>query len=194
MFYRTKRFYRSFFLFPPSFFSPFLLALSISFVKTFFLKRLLHTFCFLLLVACSFFSCTTIDLYEKTVNIPRHEWQSSFRPSFDFMVKDTSVSYRIFLVLRHNEKYNYNNIYVNLYVKRPGQDTAIKIQRDLTLATDEKGWLTEGIDDIYEHRLELAGNERLQAGPYTFTIEQVMREDPLQNVLNVGLRLEKQKQ
>ena len=28
-------------------------------------------------------------------------------------------------------------------------------------------------------------------GDYTFTIEQIMREDPLNNVLNVGIRIEK---
>lgn len=156
------------------------------------MKKGFHIACFLLLVAGSFFSCKPIDLYEKTVNIPRHEWQSSFRPSFDFTIKDTSISYRIFLVIRHSEEYNYNNIYVNLYIKRPGQDTAVKIQHDLTLATNEKGWLGSGIDDIYEHRVELTDDEKLAAGNYTFTIEQIMREDPLLHVLNVGLRLEKQ--
>jgi hypothetical protein len=28
-------------------------------------------------------------------------------------------------------------------------------------------------------------------GDYTFTLEQIMREDPLKNVLNAGLRIEK---
>lgn len=96
-------------------------------------------------------------------------------------------------MLRHSEKYSFNNLYVNLHIKAPGQDTAVKIQRDLTLATNEKGWLGSGMDDIYEHRVELAASERLKAGSYTFTIEQIMREDPLENVLNVGLRLEREK-
>jgi gliding motility-associated lipoprotein GldH len=136
-------------------------------------------------------SCTTIDLYEKTVNIPEHAWKSNFKPAFDFTIKDTNSLYSIFLVLRHNEKYNFSNIYLNLYVKGPGQDTAMKIQKDLTLATNEKGWLGSGMDDIYEHRIELAAPQSLKAGNYTFTLEQIMREDPLQNVLNAGIRLEK---
>ena len=136
-------------------------------------------------------SCTSIDLYEKSVTIPGYAWSHSFRPSFDFVIKDTSSPYKIFLVLRHNEKYNYNNIYVNLLIKVPGQDSTIKIQRDLQLATNEKGWLGAGMDDIYEHRIEL-DELPLKAGNYQFTIEQIMREDPLQNVLNAGLRLEKQ--
>jgi len=136
-------------------------------------------------------SCTTIDLYEKSVTLPKHQWNSSFKPAFDFTIKDTSAPYKLFFVIRHNEQYNFNNIFVNLYVKGPGQDTAQKIQQDLVLATNEKGWLASGMDDIYEHRIQLGSEQNLKAGNYTFTIEQIMREDPLANVLNVGLRIEK---
>lgn len=155
------------------------------------LKILSVTSCIVLFTSYIFFSCTTIDLYEKAVAIPGHEWKSSFKPSFDFTIKDTASPYRLFLVLRHNEKYNFNNIYVNVYVNGPGQDTVQKIQQDLVLATNEKGWLGTGMDDIYDHRIQLGPDQSLKAGNYTFTIEQIMREDPLENVLNVGLRIEK---
>lgn len=131
-------------------------------------------------------------MYEKSVTIPGHEWKSDFRPSFNFTITDTQSTYKIFLVLRHTEKYSFNNIYVNLYIKGPGQDTAIKIQKDLRLATNEDGWLGTGMDDVYEHRSLLTQGQSLKAGNYTFTIEQIMREDPLQNVLNAGLRLERE--
>jgi gliding motility-associated lipoprotein GldH len=136
-------------------------------------------------------SCTTIDLYEKNITIPKHQWSSSFKPVFDFTIKDTSAPYKLFFIVRHNERYNFNNIFINVYVKGPGQDTAHKIQQDLVLATNEKGWLASGMDDIYEHRIQLGSEQNLKAGNYTFTIEQIMREDPLENVLNVGLRIEK---
>ena len=144
------------------------------------------------MVSCTLFlvSCNTIDLYEKTVTIPGHAWQNSFRPSFDFTIKDTTALYQPYLVLRHNEKYNYSNIYINLYIKTPGQDSAIKIQKDLALATNEN-WNVTGMDDIYEHRIELGNAQTLKAGDYKFTVEQIMRENPLQNVFDVGIRVEK---
>jgi gliding motility-associated lipoprotein GldH len=154
------------------------------------MQRLIHTACFLVLALC-IYSCTPIDLYEKSIAIPQHQWKSDFHPSFDFVIKDSSSAYKIFLVLRHTEKYNFNNIYVNLYIKGPGQDTAVKIQKDLRLATNEGGWEGSGMDDVYEHRIPLSQGQTLKAGSYNFTIEQIMREDPLQHVLNVGLRLEK---
>ena len=137
------------------------------------------------------FSCTTIDLYEKSVAIPGHSWKSDFKPSFTFTIKDTVPAYQLYLILRHNDKYNYNNIYINLSAKFPGNDSTRKIRKDLPLATNDKGWLASGMDDIYEHRVPLGDPELLKAGNYTFTIEQIMREDPLKNVLDVGLRIEK---
>jgi gliding motility-associated lipoprotein GldH len=139
--------------------------------------------------------CTTLDLYEKNVTIPGHRWASSFRPEFTFTIKDTSVPYQIYFVLRHNEKYRYKNIYIHLYTRQPDADSAEKIRYDLPLATDEKGWLGSGMDDIYEHRIPLTPPEQdlyfQQSGTYTFSIEQIMRDDPLEHVMNAGLRIEK---
>jgi gliding motility-associated lipoprotein GldH len=163
----------------------------ITFAKTFQLKRLSRLTCFLLLLSY-FVSCTTIDLYEKSTTIPGHEWRSDFKPSFNFEIKDAVFPYKIFLVLRHTEKYNFNNIYVRLTIRMPGNDSDKVIQRDVRLATNEGGWEGSGMDDVYEHRSLLSQGEILKAGTYTFTIEQIMREDPLKNVLNVGLRLEKE--
>jgi len=136
-------------------------------------------------------SCTTIDLYEKTVSIPDHAWKNSFRPTFEFTIKDTNSYYQPCLVFRHNEKYNYNNIYINLYILGPDQDTAQKFQLDLPLASNEKGWKASGMDDIYEHRIELDAPRHFKAGNYKFTLEQIMRENPLQNVFDAGIRIEK---
>ena len=60
------------------------------------------------------------------------------------------------------------------------------------LATNN-GWLGTGMDDIYEHQLPLTPEpiQLRKAGVYTFTIEHIMREDPLENIMDVGLRLEK---
>jgi gliding motility-associated lipoprotein GldH len=142
-------------------------------------------------------ACTRIDLYERVADMPAQTWPGSFKPIFTFDIKDTTAPYQLFLILRHNNKYNYNNIWLNVYRKTPGGQVS-KVPYELQLATNERGWLAEGMDDLYEHRIPLTppANDSFyfnKPGPYTFTIEQIMREDPLQNVLNVGLRLERKK-
>jgi gliding motility-associated lipoprotein GldH len=152
---------------------------------------------FLCLVPCALYlvSCTTVDLYEKSVSIPGHSWKSSYQPAFTFTIKDTSSPYQLFLVLRHNDQYSFNNIFINLHTKQPGADSTQAAQYDLRLATDNEGWLASGMDDIYEHRIPLTpvGGQFYfkKPGDYTFSVEQIMRENPLNHVFNVGLRIEK---
>ena len=51
------------------------------------------------------------------------------------------------------------------------------------------------MDDIYEHRIAFVIDPQIldfkKSGIYTFRTEQIMREDPLQNVMTIGLRIEK---
>jgi gliding motility-associated lipoprotein GldH len=146
----------------------------------------------LFLFAFALASCTTSDLYEKTVSVPDQEWKNSFVPEFSFTIKDTTTMYQVYFVLRHTEKYNYNNIWINLYSQPPG-DTLHKAPYELQLATNEKGWLASGMNDIYEHRLKLTRPVKLKTGDYKLKLENIMREEPLQHILNVGIRVEKVK-
>lgn len=84
---------------------------------------------------------------------------------------------------------------MNIYTQVPG-DTLLKQRLDLQLATDDKGWLGSGMDDIFEHRIRITKDPQklTKAGLYKFTLEQIMREEPLQHVMNVGIRVEKVKE
>lgn len=147
---------------------------------------------FILAAALMVQSCGTIDLYEKNVSIPGYTWSSNFRPEFSFEVKDTTAAYDIYVVLRHTEKYNWNNIWLELSTRGP-LDTVVRREKyELLLATN-KQWLGSAMDDIYEHRVRISPTEgvALHAGTYTFSIGHIMREDPLRHVMNIGLRVEK---
>ena len=150
-------------------------------------------FCLLVLTALQLSSCQTVDLFEKTAAIPRHAWSQSFKPTFTFNITDTSVPYQVYIIIRHTDKYNFNNIWLNLYTQAPG-DSVQKVQYELPLAS-KQGWLGAAMDDIYEHRIAITPqNQKLyfqKPGEYRFTLEQIMREDPLQNVLDAGIRIEK---
>jgi gliding motility-associated lipoprotein GldH len=137
-------------------------------------------------------SCGPINVFEKNVAIPKHQWESSFRPVITFDITDTASLYNVSVVIRHQNAYGYNNIWIRGSVQEPG-DTAIKSQQyDLKLANDETGWLGKGMDDIFEQRVLIQERTRFRKpGEYRFTLEHIMREDPLQHVMNVGLRIER---
>ena len=131
-------------------------------------------------------------MFEKDIIIPEQQWQSSFKPQIDFNISDTTSLYNIYFVLRHADAYNYNNIWIKASVQQPGDATAKSEQYNVTLATNQKGWLGNGIDDIYEQRVLIQSQTKFaKVGDYHFTLEQIMREDPLLHVLSAGLRIEK---
>ncbi|HEV2832805.1 MAG TPA: gliding motility lipoprotein GldH [Hanamia sp.] len=146
----------------------------------------------LILLSLFIFSCGKIDLFEKQAQIPSQQWFYNNVPQFTFHIKDTTSHYNIYLVLRHTDLYNYNNIWLRLGSKAPGD--SMKFQNiNLKLASDAKGWEGVGMDDIFEVRKNITPGpvSFKTAGDYTFSIAQIMRDNPLKYIMNVGLRVEK---
>ena len=134
-------------------------------------------------------SCEHSNFFEKVHSFPAHEWPSSETPAFHFEVVDTAATYQLFFVFRHTDAYHFKNIWLQLHIHAP--DSSYTINREFTLADNNK-WLGAGMDDIYEHRILFSPQPiRLQKGNYTFALQQIMREDPLQNVMNAGIRVQK---
>ena len=131
-----------------------------------------------------------MGLYEQTKVLSNQEWSSKDKLSFNFLVKDSIAFYNIYLVIRHNDTYNYNNIWVN-YTFMPPAAASVTNKLEIVLG-DAKGWFGSSMDDITEQRMLMNQNPvRLKPGNYTFVLQQIMREDPLKGLLNVGIRVEK---
>ena len=146
---------------------------------------------FLLLVAYCFFitSCTQINVFEKNTTIPDYKWKSSFEVKGSFFVNDSSTSYKTYIVLRHTDAYKYNNIWLNIGIKFPGD--SMRYQKiDLQLGTDAGGWMGSGMNDIWELR-QLLMLQFSKPGIYNYSITQIMRDDPLLAIMSAGLRVEK---
>lgn len=148
----------------------------------------------LLLTVCCLLisSCRQINVFEKNTVIPNYEWKRNFIASGNFVIRDTTSAYSIYLVLRHTDAYQYNNIWLNIGLQPPG-DSLHKQKIDLKLGDDTIGWEGTGMNDIWDVRKLLNGEPRRfkQAGNYYFSISQIMRDDPLLNIMSVGLRIEK---
>lgn len=139
-----------------------------------------------------FSACSRIELFEKVVSTPSQQWKHSFQPEIIFNIQDTSSSYNIYFTFRHLDAYQYNNVWVKLHSKLPSSKIENTERYDIPLAT-EKRWLGTGMDDIFDHRVLLYKDpvKFSKPGKYIIRIEQDMRVDPLEDVLNIGLRIEK---
>jgi gliding motility-associated lipoprotein GldH len=138
-------------------------------------------------------SCETKQLYEQNTIYPNHQWSSRLSNEYQFTITDTTALYKIFFVIRHHNAYHYKNIWIQLNTKDPN-DSLAKQSLNLNLADDEKGWLGTGMDDIYDQRIPITTSPiRLKKGLYKFSLQHTMREDPLENILSTGIRVEKAK-
>jgi gliding motility-associated lipoprotein GldH len=144
----------------------------------------------ILLFLC-FVSCKKIDVYEKQVTIPNFEWSKTFVPTFQF---DNGISNNqnfVFAVIRHTNNYPYNNIWVRLTATSPKDSIIVKdVNIPLTTNNQNKEWAGVGMDDVFEVRAKLSPFSG-EVGNYTFKLENIMRDNPLPEIMNVGLRIEK---
>lgn len=146
----------------------------------------------LAILTVSLVACEKVDVFEKNISLKDHHWPSPVKPEISFSITDTLSRYNIFVVVRHNDAYRYNNLWMNIYTLSPGDSVAMPQALDLQLASNEQGWLGSGMDDIFEHRIKISQNPvSLKAGTYRFQLEQIMRDDPLESILNVGIRVER---
>ena len=153
-----------------------------------------YLFVLIAVVCCWLTACTQLDVFEKNKTIPKSNWSTTLQPTFDFVIKDIKAQYNVYIVLRHTDAYRYNNIWLNVSTQSPGDSTRFQ-KFDLKLGTDATGWEGTGMDDIWEVR-KLITNGPVKfnkAGNYHFSVAHIMRENPLSNILSVGLRVEKVK-
>jgi gliding motility-associated lipoprotein GldH len=163
--------------------------LRIKLVKNQGLKRALwFPACIFLFSACNW----TTGVFEKNQQFTNHEWPSTAKPDIAFDIDDSVALYNIYIVVRHTDAYHFNNMYVRVTVKEPGDVQGRTGDYDLLLATNGKGWIGTAMDDIYDARLLIQPKTRFRkTGTYHITLEQLMREDPLKFVLSAGLRVER---
>lgn len=158
------------------------------------MKGLNIKFLQMLVVAVLFLtSCQTIPLYEQTTIFPEHSWPAKQVNSYQFNITDTSATYKVYFVIRHHNAYHYKNIWLQVSIQNPSGELS-KQNINLNMADESKGWLGTGMDDLFDQRIPLINlPTHFQKGITTFSVQHTMREDPLQNILASGIRVEKAK-
>lgn len=162
--------------------------------------RFLPAFIFLLLLA----ACQPSPQYQKQVTLPAKGWAYTNEPEFRVQIKDTSAAYQMFFLIRHTNAYPFSNIWLKFKTRQPG-DSVFQEQRfEVTLASPTAvlpdgslsgAWLGRGMGELWEQRMALNNVQQpvyfSRPGEYVFKISQDMRVNPLPEIIQVGLRLEK---
>ncbi|TJZ62252.1 gliding motility lipoprotein GldH [Sphingobacterium olei] len=136
-------------------------------------------------------SCVDGAYYESNATIPNQSWSYDNIQKFKVNIDDTTARYDLFISLRHGADYDFSNIFVLLHEKGKGlKDTAYR--KEVTLAQLDGRWLSNSAGGVYEKQYLAKENFTFpDTGKYEFAVEQNMRENPLKDIINVGIKLVK---
>ncbi len=153
---------------------------------------------FALLLAVVFLSACepSSSVFQQQEAIPQTRWQSAFKPVFYFDISDSLATYNLFFLIRHTEAYPFSNIWLRFSIKGPHDTVAKSQQIEIPLAQDNGRWYGRNMNEIWEQRMPIAtgkGPNILfpKTGRYKIQLEHLMRTNPLPEVLNIGLRVER---
>ena len=128
---------------------------------------------------------------DKSSEVENHNWTYINRFRFDVKIDDEKIPYNLYMNLRVTGDYKYSNIFV--LITRVNPDKTSEVTRyELKLANKEGEWLGKGSGNLYSYQAPFSSHYKFLAkGVYTFYIEQNMRDNPLREVSDVGMRVEK---
>jgi gliding motility-associated lipoprotein GldH len=135
--------------------------------------------------------CNKDVLYTDSINIPSEVWSLDNIPEFSTDVSDTASVCNIYLTIRTGTSYPYRNIWLFVNTVSPaGKSITDTLQYMLA---DEKGkWFGKGFGDIHELDLPFRNGVIFrEKGTYTFRIRHGMRDENLNGVYDLGLRISK---
>lgn len=107
---------------------------------------------------------------------------------FSFEIKDTSHAYDLTLEIRNNNLYPYRNLWIVCSEDRP-IGPIIRDTIECTLANEYGKWKGSGIS-LFQTSVPLRKNFRFtHKGLYTLGFRQIMRDDKLKGIQEIGLRI-----
>ncbi len=141
----------------------------------------------------SFAACDSNRVYEENIYFKDRTWKITEPAQLDFVISDTTQRYNLYLDVRNSLDYPYSRLFVNYNLYAPsGQEISKKmISEYLFDQKTGKPKGSSGLGDVYDHQFVFLHNYSFpKPGKFKINFEQFMRQDTLQGILAVGLRVE----
>jgi len=142
-----------------------------------------------LLIATLFFSCSERFFFQEFQSIK--QWNSEEKIAFKVSIKDPTEPYQLFIDLRHKNTYPYQNLWVFMTTKSP-KNNYFKDTIELQLADFSGKWKgNSSSGNLINHHILFSKDMRFnEAGSYTFSFEQAMRQEKI-DINELGLIIQK---
>jgi gliding motility-associated lipoprotein GldH len=128
---------------------------------------------------------------DTNIELKKRNWSYAEKIKVPVKIESADIPYNLYFNLRHTADYKYSNIFVLIHVTDPnGKKTTERKEFKLALADGE--WLGKGSGNKYSLQLQFKSSYKFpKNGTYLFELEQNMRDNPLNNISDAGIRVEK---
>ncbi len=137
-------------------------------------------------------SCGEQPHYEKVYSFEGKVWKQDVKPVYKVNIDDVSVEYDFTLFLRTTTDYKYSNLWVFMKTETP--DGSVERKPFEILITNPDGsWVGTKTGTVVETPVYFRKRKLPLKGEYTFTLEQGITQSKVDEVLDLGFRVEKAK-
>jgi gliding motility-associated lipoprotein GldH len=136
-----------------------------------------------------FAACGEPPLYEKVFSFENTKWDVDVKPSYSVEIQDIEKEYTFTLSLRTTTDYKYNNLWVFMKTEAP-DGTSAREPFEIKITNPDGSWVGNKTGTIVETPLYFKQRKLPLKGTYKFTIEQGITESVVDQVLDLGFRVE----
>ncbi len=148
------------------------------------------------LIAFSLFSCDKKRVFDEYKSVGK-SWDKDSVVSFDLPKFETNKQYNLFVNIRDNNDYPFNNLFLIVTMEQPDKVTIVDTL-EYQMANPDGTLLGEGFTDIKNSKLVYKEKTKFKAGNYKVHIKQATRQtgnvagvQKLEGITEVGFRIEK---
>lgn len=131
-------------------------------------------------------------MYEKVYAFENEEWTQKVKPLFRVDITDTTKEYDFILTLRTTTDYQFNNLWIFLNTTTPSGQKA-REPFEIKITNPDGSWAGKKTGTVVEIPLYFRRRKMPEKGQYKFLIEQGITESKIDQVLDIGLRVEEAK-
>lgn len=141
-------------------------------------------------VACILTACDKQTVFHAFQPLPSDGWKKKDTLFYNVSVPDSQTYYKLSVEIRHNNDYPYQNL--NLAVGYEGPEISQPLSDTLRLTlSDERGkWKGKGWGGLYLAAFPTGSIRIGKTGEYRFKIIQLLPDELLPGINDVGIRLE----
>lgn len=138
-------------------------------------------------------ACDSSRIYETNQEFKANRWLAQDTARFVFTIADSSASVNLYVNLRNSIDFATSRVFLQ-YQLADSSGNELRARLLNFMLFDKKTgepFGKSGLGDLYDHQFMVEPNVLLPPGAYSIALTQMMRTEVLEEVVSVGIRVEK---